>query len=72
MEELMNYLKPISSETRALWDAIVLGGMHWQKGMVGFAGELSKEDADNLRHFVTERAHFALNRIGDSRQQTGQ
>lgn len=55
-------LRVISEQTRAQWDAIVLGGLHWQNGMVGFAGELSGVDADNLRHFVTERAHFALSR----------
>ncbi|MEH6581724.1 MAG: PQQ-dependent dehydrogenase, methanol/ethanol family [Halioglobus sp.] len=55
-------LRVISSETREQWESIVLGGMHWQTGMVGFAGELSPEDADNILHYVTERAHFALSR----------
>ena len=55
-------LRAMSMETRAQWDAIVLGGMHWQKGMVGFAGELSSDDTDNIRHFVTERAYFAMSR----------
>jgi quinohemoprotein ethanol dehydrogenase len=43
-----------------MWDAIVLGGMHWQNGMVGFGGELSQEDADNIHHYVIERAHAAV------------
>ncbi len=58
-------LRAISAETRKLWSAIVLGGMHWQNGMVGFAGELSEDDAANLLHFVTERAHFALSRAAE-------
>jgi PQQ-dependent dehydrogenase (methanol/ethanol family) len=53
-------LRAISPETRASWDAIVLGGMHWQKGMVGFSKVLSKDDSDNILSYVTERAHFAL------------
>lgn len=55
-------LRAITDETRTLWDAIVLGGMHWQNGMVGFGGELSKTDSENLLHFVNERARFALSR----------
>ena len=60
-------LRVISADTRAQWDAIVLGGMHWQAGMVGFAGELTAEESRNIRNFLTERAHFALSRTaGDS------
>jgi quinohemoprotein ethanol dehydrogenase len=55
-------LRAISDETRTLWDAIVLGGMHWQNGMVGFGGELSRTDSQNILHFVNERARFALSR----------
>ena len=55
-------LRAISPETRADWDAIVLGGMHWQKGMVGFSKALSKDDADNILSYVTQRAHLALNK----------
>lgn len=56
-------LRALTAEKHAMWDAIVLGGMHWQNGMVGFGGELSKEQADNIHHFVIERAHFAVNRV---------
>lgn len=56
-------LRAISDETRTMWDAIVLGGMHWQNGMVGFGGELSKTDSENLLHFVNERARFAMSRV---------
>ncbi len=55
-------LRVISDETRSQWGAIVLGGMHWQNGMVGFGGELSKTDSDNVLHYVNERARFALSR----------
>jgi quinohemoprotein ethanol dehydrogenase len=65
-------LRAMSAETRSQWYAIVLGGMHWQNGMVGFAGELSQDDAANLLHFVTERAHFALSRIPESEGETDQ
>jgi len=53
-------LRALTPEKHAMWDAIVLGGMHWQNGMVGFGGELSKEQADNIHHYVIERAHAAL------------
>jgi quinohemoprotein ethanol dehydrogenase len=59
-------LRALTPEKHAMWDAIVLGGMHWQNGMVGFGGELSKEEADNLHHYVIERAHFALDGDGEA------
>ena len=53
-------LRALTPEKHAMWDAIVLGGMHWQNGMVGFGGELTQEQADNIHHYVIERAHFTL------------
>ena len=53
-------LRALTPEKHAMWDAIVLGGMHWQNGMVGFSGVLAKEQADNIHHYVIERAHFAV------------
>jgi len=53
-------LRALTKEKHALWDAIVLGGMHWQNGMVGFAGELSQSQAENIHHYVIERAHYAV------------
>ena len=53
-------LRAISKETRADWEAIVLGGMHWQKGMVGFSKVLSKEDSENILSYVTQQAQLAL------------
>ncbi len=53
-------LRAISKETRANWDAIVRGGLHWEKGMVGFSKALSKDQSDNILWYVTQRAHMAL------------
>jgi quinohemoprotein ethanol dehydrogenase len=53
-------LRALTPEKHAQWDAIVLGGMHWQNGMVGFGGELNKTQSDNIHHYVIERAHFSL------------
>ena len=61
-------LRAITDQTRAQWDAIVMGGMHWQNGMVGFANELSAQDSHNILHFVTERAHYALSRSAEREQ----
>jgi PQQ-dependent dehydrogenase (methanol/ethanol family) len=52
-------LRALTPEKHAMWDAIVLGGMHWQNGMVGFGGELSQEQSDAIHAYVIERAHFA-------------
>jgi quinohemoprotein ethanol dehydrogenase len=57
-------LRALTAEKHAMWDAIVLGGMHWQNGMVGFGGELSKEQSDNIHAYVIERAHFSLESAG--------
>jgi PQQ-dependent dehydrogenase (methanol/ethanol family) len=58
-------LRAMTPEKHERWDAIVLGGMHWQNGMVGFGGELSKEQSDNIQHYAIERAHFALKSRGE-------
>lgn len=50
-------LRALTPEKHAMWNAIVLGGMHWQNGMIGFGDELSQEQADNIHHYVIERAH---------------
>ena len=49
-------LRAITPETRAQWSAIVQGGMHWEKGMVGFSEVLSKDDSDNILAYVTAQA----------------
>ena len=53
-------LRALTPEKHAMWDAIVLGGLHWQYGMVGFGGELSKEQSDAVHAYVIERAHFTV------------
>lgn len=44
----------------AAWESIVLGGARKDRGMVGFADELTKEDAEALRAYVIHRAHETL------------
>jgi quinohemoprotein ethanol dehydrogenase len=53
-------LRAITPQTHSNWQAIVRGGLHWDKGMVGFAEILSEEEADAIHHYVIERAHHAL------------
>jgi mono/diheme cytochrome c family protein len=53
-------LRAMTLEKHANWDAVVLGGLHWQNGMVGFGDEISQEDADNIHAYVIERAHKAV------------
>lgn len=53
-------LRAATPETFANWLAIVLGGLHWQQGMVGFADQLTPEQAMQIQHYVIERSHFAL------------
>tara|TARA_R110001592_G_scaffold337300_1_gene623686 strand:+ start:299955 stop:302114 length:2160 start_codon:yes stop_codon:yes gene_type:complete len=61
-------LRALTPEKHAMWDAIVLGGMHWQSGMVGFGDELSKEESDNIHQFVIERAHVAFDEAQGTEQ----
>lgn len=44
----------------AAWESIVLGGARKDRGMVGFADELNKEDVEALRAYVIHRAHETL------------
>ena len=53
-------LRALTPDKHAMWDSIVLGGLHWQYGMVGFGGELSKEQADAIHAYVIERATLAV------------
>jgi hypothetical protein len=57
----------MSAQTHAEFDAIVLGGLRHEKGMVGFAnvsgGEvLGKDEVDAIHAYVTKRAHDAMAR----------
>jgi quinohemoprotein ethanol dehydrogenase len=51
-------LRALTAEKHEQFLAIVLGGLHWEKGMVGFGAELSEDDAEAIRAFVIERAHY--------------
>nr|BBD50084.1 quino(hemo)protein alcohol dehydrogenase, PQQ-dependent [Haliea sp. ETY-M] len=55
-------LRALTPAKHAMFQAVVLGGLHWQQGMVGFSGELSTDDAEAIRAFLIERAHFTLAR----------
>ncbi len=59
-------LRALTPEKHARWDAVVLGGLHWQNGMVGFGDQLSQEQADNIHHYVIERAWAAVGGAADS------
>ncbi|MFB3076542.1 MAG: c-type cytochrome, partial [Lysobacterales bacterium] len=52
-------LRRASRETHDIWLAIVVGGMHWQQGMVGFAEVLSPAQATLIQQYVIDRSHFA-------------
>ena len=54
-------LRALTPEKHQLFQSIVRGGLHWQMGMVGFGGELSEADVENIRAFLIERAHVTLN-----------
>jgi len=54
-------LRAIDKETHKNWQSIVLGGLHWQQGMVGFPDVLSADDAAAIQYYVIDRAHHALN-----------
>jgi len=53
-------LRALTEEKHALFQGVVRGGLHWQKGMVGFAEVLSESDVEAIRAFLVERAHVAL------------
>jgi quinohemoprotein ethanol dehydrogenase len=51
-------LRALTEEKHDMFQAIVRSGLHWEKGMAGFGDELSEEDAENIRAFIIERAHY--------------
>ena len=51
-------LRALTEEKHAQFQAIVRGGLHWEMGMVGFGNELTEQDAENIRAFIIERAHY--------------
>ena len=52
-------LRQASAETHQNWLAIVLGGMHWQQGMVGFAEVLTPAQATQIQAYAIERSQLA-------------
>lgn len=52
-------LRALSKEQHERWDAIVLGGLHWEQGMVGFGEELSPPQSQAIQHYVIDRAQRA-------------
>ena len=55
-------LRFASAETHAIWDGIVIGGALQDKGMPGFPGILTAEDADAVHAYVIDRAWRAYQR----------
>ena len=48
----------MSEQTQEQYLAIVLGGMLKDKGMVGFADRLSREDAEAIRSYIASVAEI--------------
>jgi PQQ-dependent dehydrogenase (methanol/ethanol family) len=55
-------LRALTLEKHAIWDAIVLGGSHWQGGMVGFGKVLTRQQSDNIHFYVNSRAEISPHR----------
>ncbi|GAB5414965.1 MAG: PQQ-dependent methanol/ethanol family dehydrogenase [Congregibacter sp.] len=53
-------LRALTPEKHAQFQAVVRGGLHWEKGMVGFGNELSEQEVEDIRAYLIERAHYAL------------
>ena len=53
-------LRYMDVEKHQMWQGIVLGGLHRERGMVSFAGALTPEESTAIQAFVIERAHQML------------
>lgn len=53
-------LRALTADDHQTWESIVLGGMHWKQGMMGFSDALDAQDSKNIQSYVIERAHHAL------------
>lgn len=49
----LRYMNPTTHEQ---FDAIVLGGIYWQKGMVGFGDKITKPEADAIHQYLIKRS----------------
>ena len=59
-------LRYMTTTVHAQWDAIVLGGMLTDRGMIGFGSVLSKPDTDAIHAYAIKRAHDTDMEIGAS------
>ena len=50
-------LRYLSAERHQMWQGIVIGGLHQDRGMVSFASVFSTEDSADIQAYVIERAH---------------
>ena len=57
---------PLITSEQAFYTVVGEGALA-ANGMVGFKAELSREQIENIRHFVIERNHYA-NKIGDTQR----
>jgi len=53
-------LRTLTPEKHAQFQAIVRGGLHWEKGMVGFSDRLGESDVEAIRAYLVDRAHYTL------------
>jgi mono/diheme cytochrome c family protein len=53
-------LRTLTPEKHAQFQAIVRGGLHWEKGMVGFSDRLGESDVEAIRAYLVDRAHYSL------------
>ncbi len=54
-------LRYLDKEGHDAWQAIVLGGLHRERGMVSFAQVLSVQDSEAVHAYVLSRAHALKN-----------
>lgn len=54
-------LRHSDAETHKIWDAIVLGGIYRDRGMVSFANSISPDESAAIQAYVIERAHHEYN-----------
>ena len=50
-------LRYMSAETHEKFNAITLGGLYVDKGMVGFASRLSEQDVEDIHAYLIQRAN---------------
>jgi len=53
-------LRTLTPKKHAQFQAIVRGGLHWEKGMVGFSDQLGESDVEAIRAYLVDRAHYTL------------